>query len=427
MKYKNFFTALFPSLVDADGYYQMQKEMNFKAVENTMFNVFAGKETFRAIVLPESIDTTSNSIAFNREKSLRVRPLDLHDFIIPEPCAGRSIQEIRKIIAMHPIAYPDNTIPKGGDNETADSGIMSGQIVECYFESGPDSGGSMRGLRYRLTKQVATSLIDLSCIGGVDLNSLFAGGGYGKHSTKDLFDNQDYSDVQLGDAFKGATQDILSFGAPIPCGEIIAFGGRKENKILDILAKNPEPSVKTDEQFWTTVLNKLDAQPTENKIRLFQAWAAHEAPSKLGPTNNPFATMYPGSSRAESVKFDPHITAFNWNTKNIRKYPQGYPWVKNFSTLEIGATATAATINKKQFYEPIIKKLLEPNPQFPDAWFDSPEVIQSFCYWGGCSQGGDGHGYAPAVKRNYKKRVKPKFHINTNKLSGRAAACLKKP
>ena len=70
MKYKNFFTALFPSLVDADGYYQMQKEMNFKAVENTMFNVFAGKETFRAIVLPESIDTTSNSIAFNREKSL---------------------------------------------------------------------------------------------------------------------------------------------------------------------------------------------------------------------------------------------------------------------------------------------------------------------------------------------------------------------
>jgi|9_EtaG_2_1085328.scaffolds.fasta_scaffold14699_3 hypothetical protein len=178
MKYKNFFTALFPSLVDADGYYQMQKEMNFKAVENTMFNVFAGKETFRAIVLPESIDTTSNSIAFNREKSLRVRPLDLHDFILPEPCTGKNIQEIKKIIAMHPIAYPDNTIPKGGDNETADSGIMSGQIVECYFESGPDSGGSMRGLRYRLTKQVATNLIDLGCLGSTDLSTLFGGGNY---------------------------------------------------------------------------------------------------------------------------------------------------------------------------------------------------------------------------------------------------------
>ena len=77
--------------------------------------------------------------------------------------------------------------------------------------------------------------------------------------------------------------------------------------------------------------------------------------------------------------------------------------------------------------ESIIKKLLEPNPHFPDAWFDSPEVIQSFCYWGGCSQGGAGHGYAPAVKRNYKNKVKPKFNINTNQLSGRAAACLKKP
>jgi hypothetical protein len=173
MKYKNFFTALFPSLIDADGYYQMQKEMNFKAVENTMFNVFAGKETFRAVVLPEALNSTTNS--FNREKSLRVRPLDLHDFILPEPCAGKDIQETRKIIAMHPIAYPDNTIPKGGDNETADSGIMSGQIVECYFESGPDSGGSMRGLRYRLTKQIAQNLIDLDCLGSTNLRDLFDG------------------------------------------------------------------------------------------------------------------------------------------------------------------------------------------------------------------------------------------------------------
>ena len=167
MKFKNYFTALFPSLIDREGYYEMQKEMNFKSVENTMFNVFAGKSSFLAIVLPEDIESTKDTMPFNTEKSLRVRPLDVHDFIIPEPCTGRNLEEIRKIIAMHPIAYPDNSVPEGGDEEKSESGIKKGQIVECFFmESGPDSAGNLRGLRYRLKKESTASLIDLSCVGG---------------------------------------------------------------------------------------------------------------------------------------------------------------------------------------------------------------------------------------------------------------------
>ena len=182
MSYKNYFTALFPALIDRQGYYEAQKEMNFKAVENTMFNAFAGKETFQAVVLPEDLSNSASKIAFNTEKSLRVRPIGLHDFIIPEPCTGKTQEEIKKIIALHPVAYPDNTLPQGGDSEAADVDIYGGQIVECYFiDSGPDNAGSMRGLRYRLKKERTESPINLTCLGGAERGAMsaFDGGGYG--------------------------------------------------------------------------------------------------------------------------------------------------------------------------------------------------------------------------------------------------------
>lgn len=179
MKYKNYYTALFPALIDRQGYYDMQKEMNFKSVENTILNRFAGKSSFLAVVLPEDLNNTSN-IPFNTEKSLRVRPLDIHDFIIPEPCSGCNQEEIKKIIAMHPVAYPDNTVPQGGSEEKADSGLFAGQVVECFFaQAGPDDAGSLRGLRYRLKAQTTIARVNLSCIGGQNSkpSDNFKGGG----------------------------------------------------------------------------------------------------------------------------------------------------------------------------------------------------------------------------------------------------------
>jgi N-acetyl-anhydromuramyl-L-alanine amidase AmpD len=187
MNYKNYFTALFPALIDRQGYYEAQKEMNFKAVENTIFNAFAGKETFQAVVLPENLSDSASKIAFNTEKSLRVRPIGLHDFIIPEPCTGKTTEEIKKIIALHPVAYPDNTLPQGGDSEAADVDIFGGQIVECYFiDSGPDNAGSMRGLRYRLKKEKTESLINLTCLGGAERGpmSAFDNGGYSQNQNE---------------------------------------------------------------------------------------------------------------------------------------------------------------------------------------------------------------------------------------------------
>jgi len=249
----------------------------------------------------------------------------------------------------------------------------------------------------------------------------------GDHTKKDVFNNGLYEEIDLEKGFKKATEDISAFGAPIPCGEIIAFG-RKKNDVLAVLAKNMPPSDKADEKFWTLVLEALGTNATPNKIRLFFAWAAKESPSTLGPTNNPWATMWPGTGKKASIKFDPNITAFNWNTKNLNKFPQGFPWVKNYSTMEIGAKAIAETLKKGEieFYKPILDKLRESNPEFPPEWFDSQPIKQSFCFWGGCPEGGGGYTYAAGVKKNYREHAKPKFNINTNKLAGRAAACLKK-
>ena len=410
----NFYTAFHSAMQDPASYFSFQKEMNLKAVEQVFFNSLAGTTVFQAVILPEDIGTAAT---VDGRKAIRVRPLGIHDFIIPEPCSFKDPKIIKTILSMHPVAYPDESVPHpGGNDQNPDEEAYSSKVVECFFRDGPQSGGRLRGLTYRLkTENSSASSLNLECLGASS----------GGHTKKDLFDNGKYSGIDLGNGLKKATEDITAFGAPIPCGEIIAFG-RKENDVLAVLARNPKPSTKTDEQFWTLVLKELNTNPTDNKIRLFYAWAAKESPSNVGPTNNPFATMYPGTGKKESIKFDPNITAFNWNTKNLNKYPQGYPWVKNYSTIEIGAKATATTINKKQFYAPIIKKLQEPNPDFPDSWFDSPEVVQSFCYWGGCSPGGDGHGYASGVKSNYRGNTRPVHNINTNQLAGRAAACLKK-
>lgn len=411
----SFFTAFHTALQDASSYFSFQKEMNLKAVEQVFFNSLAGTTVFDAVVLPEDL---GSSLTFDGQKSVRVRPLGIHDFIIPEPCSYKDPVKIKKILAMHPVAYPDsNTPPSGGNDTNPEHQAFSG-IVECFFKDGPQSAGRLRGLTYRIkSSRTTTNSLNLKCLGASS----------GGHTKKDLFDNGKYSEIDLGAGLKKATEDISAFGAPIPCGEIIAFG-RDKNDVLAVLAKNPKPSKETDEKFWTLVLKELNTNPTPNKIRLFFAWAAQESPDEIGPTNNPWATMWPGTGKKESISFDPNITAFNWNTKNLNKFPQGYPWVKNYSTMEIGAKATAKTLLKgeAEFYKPILDKLRDPNPDFTDEWFDSPPIKQSFCFWGGCPEGGGGYKYAAGVKRNYKSNRKPAYNINTNQLAGRAAACLDK-
>lgn len=129
----NFFTAFHRALQDPEAYYSFQKEMNSKAVEQVFFNYYNGITVFEAVVLPVNLGTTHEP----SDKILRVRPLGIHDFIIPEPCVFEGeLEKIQKILNLHPLAYPDVNSPENGNTETADAGFAVGETVFCRLVDG---------------------------------------------------------------------------------------------------------------------------------------------------------------------------------------------------------------------------------------------------------------------------------------------------
>jgi|TARA_R100000081_G_C4815669_1_gene174794 hypothetical protein len=138
---KGFFTALYNALTDPKSYYAMQKEMNLHAVAQTFFNSLAGKTSFQAIILPEDIGAP---VIFDGTKAVRVRPLGIYDLIIPEPCEFKDIETRKRMIALHPIAYPVTDGEKIEESFAQDL-----RTVECFFGDGPQSSGRLRQLKYR--------------------------------------------------------------------------------------------------------------------------------------------------------------------------------------------------------------------------------------------------------------------------------------
>jgi hypothetical protein len=162
------FTALFNALSDPKSYYAMQKEMNLKAVAQTFFNSLAGKTVFEAVILPEDI---GKPIIFDGQRAVRVRPLDIYDLIIPEPCDFEDVETRKRLLSLHPIAYPDINTPKidATDAET-DVNINDARVVECFFRDGPQSSGRLRGLTYR-----PRSVRSLSARHGINYECLYVG------------------------------------------------------------------------------------------------------------------------------------------------------------------------------------------------------------------------------------------------------------
>jgi N-acetyl-anhydromuramyl-L-alanine amidase AmpD len=162
----NFFTAFQNALSNPSAYSSFQKEMNLKAVEQVFFNSLSGKTSFMAVVLTNTGDIGTKSDGF---KSIRVRPLNIHDFIIPEPCAFSAPEARKRVIALHPVAYPDSNWKfTGGNDQSADS-LTFGNIVECFFGDGPQGGGRLRGLNYRPKIISGTSNLNLECLQGVEV------------------------------------------------------------------------------------------------------------------------------------------------------------------------------------------------------------------------------------------------------------------
>jgi len=177
----NFFTAFHSALQDPKAYFSFQKEMNSKAVEQLFFNSLAGVTVFDAVVLPEDIGSIAVS---DGQRAIRVRPLVIHDFIIPEPCSFTNEGIIKTVISLHPVAYPDVIGPyAGGSKINADPQPFDGRVVECFFRIGPQSGGQLRGLTYRpKITTTTTSKINFDCLREgkrkKGVQALFAAGNY---------------------------------------------------------------------------------------------------------------------------------------------------------------------------------------------------------------------------------------------------------
>ena len=195
MTTSNFFTAFYSALADARTYYELQKEMNVRSLENVYLNLFSNKTNFQAVVLSVNPGSTNSQTA---EQSVRVRPLDLHNYILPEPCTVKSRAARKALISLHPVAYSAQVptsikADEDGSAKISPMSIRPGDIVICRFSDGPGNNGKMRGLTFEpMTRgSLPQSNMDLKCLRGIGPQgaaAMFGGGGYGP-----VPNNADYS------------------------------------------------------------------------------------------------------------------------------------------------------------------------------------------------------------------------------------------
>ena len=156
MSVKNFFSAYFDSLSDLETRHSFLNEMRSKLVEDQYFNFYAGKKSFLAVILSlekvRPVGVSKTSFTAETHTAARVRPIDIHDFLIPEPCnpdkrlwwTDSGIGYAQELVKLHPLAY--------SQTKDLSSNVTAGSIVECYYDiQGPDHEGIQRGLRFKTT------------------------------------------------------------------------------------------------------------------------------------------------------------------------------------------------------------------------------------------------------------------------------------
>jgi hypothetical protein len=278
---KNLFTSLFNALSDPKSYYAMQKEMNLKAVAQTFFNVFAGQTTFDAVILPEDI---GQPVIFDGKRAVRVRPLNIYDLIIPEPCSFDDVDVRRRILALHPIAYPDASVP---NTDTAPASpaptVMDARVVECFFRDGPQANGRLRGLTYR-PKSIRTAGANRS----IDYRCLYAAGFQGP---SEMFGDGGYKPNQpTGETFPDGTKVTTKFGGK----HEIEKEERKLKPTNEVVSGIGAPSAavfaKQEIQFWANknekdVIEKgktIKSNPAYKRIQLYAYYVQQEGKKSKG-------------------------------------------------------------------------------------------------------------------------------------------------
>ena len=181
------FDKYFNSIQDkASRYYRRLADLD-DLIYDKYFNKFRGKTVFEAEVLSDPGEIPAEGSTANTDLfvPLRVRIKDIHDNRLPDPYDAvkdikdevKKLNQFRKLILSHPVAYPDT---KNLMESSISKGITQGSIVEVYFsEEGPDFNGRMRGLRYRqviLASPTRTIPTGLSVSSGFEAGEIAAVG-----------------------------------------------------------------------------------------------------------------------------------------------------------------------------------------------------------------------------------------------------------
>ena len=147
MSLKNIFTAFFDTMADVKSYFDFNDEQTTNLISEKYFNSLRGKDSFNAIILRIKKENPNNQ-ATGKSSGGRyllavVRPIDLHEFILPNPAnAALSNDRVDELVDMHPTAVSDFV--------STENRYAVGDVIECYYETqGPQFEGAQRGLRFR--------------------------------------------------------------------------------------------------------------------------------------------------------------------------------------------------------------------------------------------------------------------------------------
>ena len=420
MSVKSFFTSFFDSIGDSTGLFKLREELFMSAVQDEFHNDIEGRVRFDGVVLQINFPhpAEGNADTGYGARTIKVRPLELHNFIIPDPCSFKTQSLQKYVISLHPTAYSD------GETKTQQT-MAVGDIVECYYDiQGPAHEGALRGLRFTSTiksRQTGNyawrcleSVSDLTTSGSENMRKTGSQTGV-LGDTAGLVGNPNASNTDTCRMIIPPTVNLAAYDT------------------------NPAPSREQDEKFFKAVIAGLGGQSTPNKIRFLLAWQAKENSSS---NYNPFATSWPkiGSSVWSQ---DPNMTCYNWNKKRAAKNASDGKeangcWVKNYSTFDAGVKGTVDTLlwgERKGLYAKIVAALKSASPTFNDAWWDT--VGKEFRTWGGgCKRtlpGGAAnpdctdkkyYKYRNGLKKLYQNGAKKKTPMETQlKRSGNVNRC----
>lgn len=149
----NYFTSLFNAISDPKTRNRFRKGVIDEAVVDAYMNSLQGKSTFDAVILAIDEENPAEVITSNASEPLirvaKVRPLDIQEKTLPNPCDYNEPEQIRYVTSMHPTAYSEGI---GGD--LLANAIAPGDIVECFYSiDSPNNKGKQRGLRFRYARK----------------------------------------------------------------------------------------------------------------------------------------------------------------------------------------------------------------------------------------------------------------------------------